>query len=151
MQEYARLARPYFVMLAIVTVGRWLMGTAFEVPYERGTAAFSIVVLTIMASLFSCLFLRAWLGYRIWRAVGYAMFMAVVAQLVILASTAVSYLAGVDSYFNHPAALNRTEPVAFGYAMAIRLSGLVGNTLINAVAGALGWALGALVPPARTQ
>ena len=88
MQEYARLARPFLVMLAIVTVGRWLQGTAFHVEYQKGTAVFSIVTLTIMASLFSAAFTRAWLGYRIGRAAGFAMFMAVISQLVILLSTA---------------------------------------------------------------
>ena len=55
-QEYARLARPYFVMLAIVTIGRWLMGTAFGVPYEKGTSVLSIVTLTLFASIFSAAF-----------------------------------------------------------------------------------------------
>jgi hypothetical protein len=70
---------------------------------------------------------------------------------VILVSTAAAYLAGIDSYFNHPAALNRAESVSFGTAMAIRLSGLVGNMLLSAIAGALGWALGGLLRerPAR--
>ena len=146
MQEYARLARPFLVMLAIVTVGRWLQGTAFHVEYHKGTAVFSIVTLTIMASLFSAAFTRAWLGYRIGRAAGFAMFMAFISQVVILLSTAVSYLAGIDSYFNHPAALNQTQPVPFATAMALRMSGLVVNTLVNGIAGALGWALGALLP-----
>jgi hypothetical protein len=146
MQEYARLARPFLVMLAIVTVGRWLQGTVFHVEYQRGTAVFSIVTLTLMASLFSVAFARAWLGYRIGRGVGFAMFMAVIAQVVILLSTAASYLAGIDSYFNHPAALNQTQAVPFATAIVIRLSGLVVNTLMNAIAGALGWALGGLLP-----
>ena len=98
-------------MLAIVTVGRWLLraprstsstrsgtgGLQHRHPHGHGVA--------VLARAFT----RAWLGYRIGRAVGFAMFMAVIAQLVILASTAASYLAGIDSYFNHPAALNRTE------------------------------------------
>ena len=46
LREYSRLARPFFVMLAIVAVGRWLQGTAFGVPYEKGTHVFSIVTLT---------------------------------------------------------------------------------------------------------
>ena len=87
MQEYARVARPFFVMLAIVTVGRWLMGTVFPVPYDRGTAVFSIVTLTLFASLFSTVFVRRWLGWRLATAAGFAMFMAVVAQLVIWSST----------------------------------------------------------------
>jgi hypothetical protein len=148
MQEYARVARPFFVLLAIVTVGRWLQGTVFHVPYERGTGVFSIVTLTLMAALFSALYTRRWLGWRITRAAGFGMFLAVVAQVVILLSTAASYLLGVASYFNYPLALNRPDAVGFATAMGIRLGGLVVNTILTGIAGALGWALGALLPAA---
>lgn len=148
LKEYARVARPFFVMLAIVTVGRWLMGTVFPVPYERGTAVFSIVTLTLFASLFSTAFLRRWLGWRLATAAGFAMFMAVVAQLVIWSSTVASYALGIASYFDNPMALNRqSEPVGFAAAMGFRAVGLVANTLLNGIAGALGWALGGLLPP----
>ncbi len=47
-------------------------------------------------------------------------------------------------------ALNRqAEPVGFGAAMGFRAGGLVVNTILNGIAGALGWALGGLLPPAR--
>jgi len=46
---FARVGRPYFVLLAIFTAARWLQGTVFAGPYERGTWLFSIVILTIMA------------------------------------------------------------------------------------------------------
>jgi len=146
LREYARLARPFFVMLAIVTVGRWLHGTAFGVPYERGTHVFSIVTLTLFASLFSAVFTRAWLGWRLAGAAGFAMFMAVVAQVVILLSTAASYVLGIPSYFSHPTALNQPEAVGLAQAMGLRAGGLVVNALLNAIAGALGWALGGLLP-----
>jgi hypothetical protein len=147
MSEYGRLARPFFVMLAIVTLGRWLMGTAFAVPYDQGTSVLSIVTLTLFASLLSAVFLRPWLGWRLPKAVGFAMYMAVVSQLVILLSTAVSYLFGIDSYFSNPMALNRqANPVTFGAAMGFRAGGLVVNTILNGIAGALGWALGGLLP-----
>jgi hypothetical protein len=75
------------------------------------------------------------------------MYMAVVSQIVILLSTAASYGLGIDSYFSDPMALTRqTDPVAFGAAMGLRSVGLVVNTLLNAIAGALGWALGGLLP-----
>ena len=102
LKEYARLARPFFVMLAIVTVGRWLQGTAFGVPYEKGTHVFSIVTLTLFASLFSAVFTRAWLGWRLAGAAGFAMFMAVVAQLVILLSTVASYALGIVELLQPP-------------------------------------------------
>jgi hypothetical protein len=147
LNEYTRLARPFFVMLGIVAVGRWLMGTVFAVAYATGTSVLSIVTLTLFASLLSAVFLRPWLGWRLPQAAGFAMYMAVVAQLVILLSTAASYLLGIDSYFNNPMALNRqADPVSFGAAMGFRAGGLVVNTILNGIAGALGWALGGLLP-----
>jgi len=147
-REYARLARPFFMMLAVVTLGRWLQGTAFGVEYHRGTGVFSIVTLTMYASLFSALYLRRWLGWPLHKAALFGMFLAVVSQLVILLSTAASFLLGISSYFNHPLALNRpeTEAVGLGTAMAIRLGGLVANTLGNGIVGGLGWAIGATLP-----
>jgi hypothetical protein len=146
-QEYTRLARPYFVLLAIFTVGRWLMGTLFAVPYDKGTNVLSLVTLTLFASIFSAAFARRWLGYRLAQAAGFAMFMALVSQVVILLSTAASYGLGVSSYFNNPMALARqTEAIPFGAAIVARLGGLVVNTLINGIAGSLGWALGGLLP-----
>jgi len=147
LNEYTRLARPFFVMLGIVAVGRWLMGTVFAVPYATGTSVLSIVTLTLFASLLSAVFLRPWLGWRLPQAAGFAMYMAFVSQLVILLSTAASYLLGIDSYFSNPMALNRqTDLVSFGAAMGFRAMGLVVNTILNGIAGALGWALGGLLP-----
>ena len=145
--RFVRLARPYFVMLAIVTVGRWLLGTAFGVPYERGTWYFSIVMLTLFASLFYGVFTRRWLSFRILQAAGMGMVMGVISQLVILLAMTASYALGLSTYFNHPTALNQPEAVGLGQALGIRAGGLVVNTIINGIAGALGWALGALLPP----
>jgi hypothetical protein len=116
------------------------------VPYEKGTHVFSLVTLCLFASLFSALFLRAWLGWRLSRAAGFAMFMALAAQVVILLSTVASYLLGVSSYFSHPTALNQAEAVGLVQALGIRAGGLVVNVILNGIAGALGWALGGLLP-----
>jgi hypothetical protein len=146
-QEYARLGRPYFVLLAIVTVGRWLMGTAFAVPYQKGTNVLSIVTLTLFASIFSAAFARRWLDWRLPQAAGFAMFLALVSQVVILLSTAASYGLGISSYFNEPMALNRqADAIGFGAAMGFRVGGLVVNTILNGITGALGWALGGRLP-----
>ena len=146
-KEYARLARPYFVLLAIVTIGRWMMGNVFDVPYAKGTDKLSIVTLTLFASLFSAAFTRRWLGYKLAQAAGFTMFMALVSQLVVLTSTAASYVLGISSYFNQPLAISgQPEPLGFAAALGFRAVGLVVNTLINGIAGALGWALGGLLP-----
>jgi hypothetical protein len=151
LRDYARLAAPFFVALGIVTTGRWAQGTAFGVPYEQGTHVFSIVTLTLFASLFSAVFLRSGRGFRLGDAAAFAMFMAVVSQLVIWLSTAASYALDVPSYFSHPMAVNRqTEPVSFVAAMGFRAVGLVVNTLLNGIAGSLGWALGGLLPAKAT-
>ena len=148
MAENLRLARLYVVMLAIVTLGRWGLGF-YDVPYEKGTGKLSIVTLTIFASLFYGAFTRRWLGYRILQVVGLTMTLGLLGQVVILLSTAASYALGIDSYFNHPTALDQLDQkaaVGFAQAMWIRAAGLVANTLLNGIAGALGWVMGVALP-----
>lgn len=147
MAKNLKLARLYLLMLAIVTIGRWTLG-AFHVPYEKGTDKLSIVMLTLFASLFYAAFTRRWLGFRILQAVGLTMTLALLGQVVILLSTAASYGLGIESYFNHPKPLGREDLAAVGFAQAmlVRAGGLVANTILNGIAGALGWAMGALLP-----
>jgi hypothetical protein len=147
MAENLRLARLFFLLLAIVTAGRWYL--SFRVPYEVGTDKLSIVILTIFASLFYTAFCRRWRGFSLLQAVSLAALLAVSAQLVILLSTVVSYLAGLDTYFNNPKALNVTSAIPLGEALGRRAGGLVGNTIINSIVGMLGWAMGALLPADR--
>ena len=131
----------------IVAIGRWLIGTAFAVPYEKGTNYLSIVWLTLFASLFSAMFTRRWLDWRLPRAAGFTMFQALVSQVVILLLTALSYGLGISSYFNEPLAVSgRVAPLGFAAALGFRAVGLVVNTILNGITGALGWALGGLLP-----
>lgn len=146
LKEFARVGRPFFVLLAIFAIARWLQSTVFGVPYEKGTWLFSLVILTIMSSLFSTAFLRRWLGWGLGKAALFAMFLAFTAQVVILLSTGASYLLGLSTYFNHPTALNQIQPVGLGQALGIRLGGLVVNAILNGIGGALGWTLGGLLP-----
>ena len=145
MAEYLRLARLYVLLLAIVTVGRWTLGFQ-NVPYEKATDKLSIVILTLFASIFYGAFGRRWLNFRIGQAMAMAMLLAFLGQTVIFLSTGASYLLGLETYFNNPIALNAPEAVSFARAMGIRLGGLVANTILSAIAGALGWAMGALLP-----
>ncbi len=154
MAENLRLARPYLLLLALFTVGRWLFGT-FHVPYEKGTHVFSLVTLTLYASVFYGAFCRRWRGFRLWRAAGLTMTLGVITQVVIFAATLVSYGLGLHTYFNQPTALLGPEAsgaaVAFGQAVLSRLGGRIVNMILAGIAGSLGWALGGLLPETGAQ
>jgi hypothetical protein len=145
MQDNLRLARPFLALLLLFAVGRWMMGV-FAVPYTRGHHVFSLVTLTLMGTAFYGAFLRRWLGFGIMRAVAMGMILGFSAQLLIVILTAVSYALGIDSYFNHPTALNSEGPLAMGPAMGRRMGGLVVNTLFAGITGALGWFFGGALP-----
>jgi len=148
MAENLKLARLYLLILAIVTVGRWSLGLR-NVPYEQGTDKLSIVMMTLFASIFYAAFTRRWLGYRILQAVTLAMLLGFLGQVVVFLSTVASYALGIDTYFNHPKALNLEAAVGFAQAMGIRVGGLVANTILNGIAGALGWAMGGVLPSSK--
>lgn len=145
MAENLRIARPFLVLLALITAGRWVLG-ARGVPYEKGTFYLSIVTLVIFSSLYYAAFARRWLRYTLMQAVVLCASLSLLAQVVIVLSTAVSYALGLDTYFSHHAALNADAPVGFAEAMGRRLGGLVTNTIAGGILGALGWVLGALLP-----
>jgi hypothetical protein len=145
MAETLRVARLFFVLLVIVATGRWLMGT-FDVPYAKGHHVFSIVILTIYASLFYGAFTRRWRDYRLIQAALLGVTMGLAAQLLILLLTVVSYALGLETYYNHPTALNAPEALPFGKALGVRFGGLIGNSIGSGIVAALGWALGGLVP-----
>jgi hypothetical protein len=95
-------------------------------------------------------FARAFEGASLKRAVGPGLMIGATTQLVIFASTAASYLLGLETFFNAPQALNSPTPVAFGAAMATRSAGLVAGTIANGIAAAPGFAMGGALPRTRT-
>jgi hypothetical protein len=154
MAETIRVARLFFVLLVVVTAGRWLMGNPPfglypPVPYELGHHIFSIVILTTYACLFYGAFSRRWLDYRLVQAVLLGVLMGLASQILILGLTVLSYGLGIHTYFNHPRAVmgpGTVDPVPFGRALVSRLGGLVGNSIGAGIVAALGWALGGLLP-----
>jgi hypothetical protein len=148
MAENLRLARLYFVILAIVAGGRWVM-SFLAVPYAKGTDKLSIVIITLLSSVFYGAFCRRWLGLKLLPAVSLGATLGLSAQIVVFVSTVLSYLFGLETYYNNPVALNATAAVSLGTALATRALGLVANTFTAGIAGALGWAMGALLPETR--
>lgn len=157
MAENLKLARPYFVLLAIVAAARFVQ-EPLGVPYAKGHHVFSIVTLTLFSCIFYGAFVRRWRGARLIQAIGLGFVMGVASQLAVFALTLLSYALSLETYFNHPVALNvrplleadwqllREQPVALGTALTNRLGGLVGNSIFAGIAGAIGWALGGLLP-----
>ena len=146
LKENIRFARLFLLLLAIFTLGRWTLSLK-QVPYDRGSPVFSLVTLTVLSCLYYSAFARRFNGYRVLQAVKLSMLLSFASQLVILLSTLVSYLAGLDTYFNHPLALNVEARIDIGQAMIARGFGLFFNTLVNgSISGALGWAMGGLLP-----
>jgi hypothetical protein len=146
MSENLRLARPFMVVVLLFAVGRWIMGTAGHVPYERGHHVLSLVTLTWMAAAFYGAFTRKWRGFTVGRAALMGATLGLIAQVVIVVATLLTYGMGIESYFNHPTALNVTAPIGAAEALGRRLGGLVVNTLISGILGALGWFLGGTLP-----
>lgn len=147
MNDYLRVARLYMIVLAIFTVGRLLTG-ARGVPYENGHHVFSLVTMTVLASCFYGAFCRKWRGYSVTQAMALGLTIGLLAQVVILLATVLSYALHVDTYFVNPRALNAAEQPSFGVAVAGRVGGLVVNAIMSAIAAAIGWVMGAILPAA---
>jgi hypothetical protein len=109
----------------------------------------SIFILTVYASIFYGAFCRRWKGFKLGRAAMMGMTLGFVAQAVIFLSTLLSYLFGLETYFNYPRALNSPTDVPMATALLTRVGGFVVNVFLNGIAGALGWAMGALLPEQR--
>jgi hypothetical protein len=149
MSETLRVARLFFVLLVLVVTGRWLLGT-LHVPYEKGHHVFSVVILTAYSCLYYGAFTRRWLDFRLVQAGTLGVVMGLSGQSLILLLTALSYGLGLQTYFNHPTALNAAEALSLGPAMVVRLNGLVGNSIGAGILACLGWALGGVLPSARS-
>jgi hypothetical protein len=147
MGENLRLVRFYLVLLAIFTVGRWTLGFA-GAEYDKTHQIFSIVILTLTSSAYYGYIARNFAGGGVKRALMLGVLLGVCSQIVIFLSTALSYTLGIHSFFNNPRALNVEQAIPFGQAMVARSGSFVANVILNAIAGAIGYGLGAVGPKA---
>jgi hypothetical protein len=148
MGDKLRLARLYWVLLVIFTIGRWAMALK-GVPYDRGNPVFSIIALTALSAVIFSAFARRWRGYGLLDGAILGALLGLSAQIVIFASTAASYMAGLHTYFNNPLALNDptgTKTFTMAEALAVRGPALLVGPLFTAVLASIGWVLGALLP-----
>jgi hypothetical protein len=144
-RDTLKVARFYLVLLALFTVGRWAQ-SLMHVEYAKAHHVFSIVTLTLLSSAFFAAFCRKWRGYTLLQAVMLGMMLGLLAQIVIFASTALSYMLGLHTFFNHPTALNVEGDLPMNDALVRRAVGLVAGPISNGIAAMLGWLMGGALP-----
>lgn len=140
------------VLLVLWTVMRFLMGTAFGVPYApRGNAVFSVLGLTAISSIYyGALSKRighfSWLGTIV---IGFLL--AEIGQVLIFSATALSYGIGRETYFTHWDALNVPEGtvVPIAEAMTRRSVAFLVAPILPIVCAIIGRILSGLMPGAK--
>ena len=145
MSENLKLIRFYLVLLAVFTIGRWGLSLG-GADYNATHQVFSIVILTVISSAYYAYITRNFAGGGLKRALTLGALLGVISQVVILVSTALSYIMGMETFFNAARALNVEAAIPFGEAMGARAIGLVANVVLNVISAALGYAFAAVGP-----
>ncbi len=118
MREKLYFVRLPLLLVALFFVGRLTLGAA-GASYEVGNRLFSMVVLQTHLALLWAAVGRRYRGYRLGEGVQTAVTIVLVSQILVWTATAISYLAGINTFFNYPVAIGGSpEPVSFGTAMA---------------------------------
>ena len=150
MKEKLQFVRLPILLFVIFFVGRLALGAALGVSkqtYDLANRLFSMVILEIHVGLLWGAVGRRYRGYGIGGSISAVVLVVIVAQILIFAGTAISYVAGVNTLFNFGEALNQPgATLSFGAAMAARTITFIANCIIGAIAGTLGWTMGPLIP-----
>jgi|SRR5215471_2811244 len=154
MKEKLQFVRLPILLFVIFFVGRLALGAALGVSktsYDLSNRLFSMVILQVHVGLLWGAVGRRYRGYGIGGSAAAIVLAVAVSQLLIFAGTAFSYLGGLNTFFNYGEALNQPGVVVpFGAAMVARTLTFIGNCLIGGIVGAIGWALGGLIPAGST-
>jgi hypothetical protein len=148
-KEKLLFVRLPILLFVLFFIGRLAVGAGMGISkesYDMANRLFSMVVLQVHVGLLWGAVGRRYRGYGIGGSITAVVLAVLVSQILIFAGTAFSYLAGVDTFFNFPQALNQQEAVGFGAAMIARTASLIGNCIFGAIAASIGWALGGLIP-----
>jgi hypothetical protein len=150
-KEKLLFVRLPILLFVIFFIGRLALGAAMGISkesYDISNRLFSMVILEVHVGLLWGAVGRRYQGYGIGASITAVVLAVLASQILIFAGTAFSYIAGVDTFFNYPEALNQQAAIGFGAAMGARTITLIANCIIGAVCTAIGWALGGLLPKA---
>jgi hypothetical protein len=150
LQRVLRFVRLPLVLIVIWTLLRFLLGPLFKVPYApRGNAMISVLGLTIISGLiYGALSKRVgnfnWVGTILIGVV-----LGLFSQILIFLATLISYLANVNTYYQHWDALNIPEgtTATMSQALTTRAGGFIAGPILITVVALIGRAVfGALAP-----
>jgi hypothetical protein len=150
-KEKLLFVRLPILLFVIFFIGRLALGAAMGISkesYDISNRLFSMVILEVHVGLLWGAVGRRYQGYGIGASITAVVLAVLASQILIFAGTAFSYIAGVDTFFNYPEALNQQAAIGIGAAMGARTITLIANCIIGAVCAAIGWALGGLLPKA---
>ncbi len=147
MKEKIDFVRLAWVLLVLFFVGKLIVGAAGG-SYELGNRLFAMVPMTVHLCLIWGAMSRSFRGQSVGYAAVTGILIAVGAQVLIVTGTLGSIVLGASTHFNDPIAIfgNDEQAVTMGAALGARAVGVVVNSIIGAVAGSIGWALGGLLP-----
>jgi len=148
--EKLQFVRLPLLLLILFFIGK-LIVVAAGGTYELSNRLFAMVPLTVHLCLIWGAVGRAYRGYRVTDVLLASLLIALCAQILIFGGTVGSYLLGAQTAFNNPIAITGQEgDVSFTQAIGARAAGIIANSIIGMITGAIGWALGCLLPqPAR--
>lgn len=146
-----RFVRLPLLLLLLFTIGRFILGLAGVPYFPRGTAIFSIVVLSLISGLYFGALSGKVGGFGWGGALLAGAVIGLGGQILIFVATLISYLGDFNTYFRHWDALNVPEGtvVPMAQAMRARAGGLVVGPLLVVVAATVGRCLSALAPETR--
>jgi len=142
------LLRLPFVLIVIWIVIRFVLG-ARGVPYSpRSNAASSVLVLSIISSIYFGGLARRLAGLGWGGTILVGIFIGLFTEILVLIATFISYEAGLNTYFNNWDSLNIPEgtTIPLAAAMRVRLGGLIGGPVTCTIAALIGRILSGLLP-----
>src|SRR3954471_3813361 len=123
-KEKLAFVRLPIVLFVLFFFGRLALGAAMGISkesYDLSNRLFSMVILQVHVGLLWGAVGRRYRGYGIGGAISAVVLVIIVAQILIFAGTAISYIAGINTLFNFGEALNQPgATLTFGAAMAAR-------------------------------
>jgi hypothetical protein len=146
MSEKISFIKLPLILVLIYFIGRLVVGASGG-TLETANSVFSMVILQVHIALLWGAVARRFMNYRLGETLIAIVMIIFFSQILIWGATAISDLAGIQTFFNDPRAVARVEtPLSFSENMVQRAIGLVVNCIIGAVIGSIGYALGGLIP-----